>query len=183
MDRTVCRLHHAATHREIALLTRQPPGREAYPGDVVFYVHARLLERAAKLCTAAGGGSLTALPIAEIDAGNLSAYIPTNRISITDGQIVLDSRLFDWNAAHCCSRGAWHLSGWSAAMATQTGTIPGLANRIADALYGRVADGTVARVDVAFARSRAGGGVAINRHSLRPIDLARFPRPAGVCRL
>jgi F-type H+/Na+-transporting ATPase subunit alpha len=84
---------HAATHREIALLTRQPPGREAYPGDV-FYVHARLLERAAKLCQAAGGGSLTALPIAEIDGGNLSAYIPTNLISITDGQIVLDSRLF-----------------------------------------------------------------------------------------
>lgn len=84
---------HAATHREIALLTRQPPGREAYPGDV-FYLHARLLERAAKLSKAAGGGSLTALPIAELDAGNLSAYIPTNLISITDGQIVLDSRLF-----------------------------------------------------------------------------------------
>jgi F-type H+/Na+-transporting ATPase subunit alpha len=84
---------HAATHREIALLTRQPPGREAYPGDV-FYIHARLLERAAKLCKAAGGGSLTALPIAEVDGGNLSAYIPTNLISITDGQIVLDSRLF-----------------------------------------------------------------------------------------
>ncbi len=84
---------HAATHREIALLTRQPPGREAYPGDV-FYVHARLLERAAKLSRAEGGGSLTALPIAELDAGNLSAYIPTNLISITDGQIVLDSRLF-----------------------------------------------------------------------------------------
>ena len=84
---------HAATHREIALLTRQPPGREAYPGDV-FYVHARLLERAAKLAKAAGGGSLTALPIAELDAGNLSAYIPTNLISITDGQIVLDARLF-----------------------------------------------------------------------------------------
>jgi F-type H+-transporting ATPase subunit alpha len=84
---------HAATHREIALLTRQAPGREAYPGDV-FYVHARMLERAAKLSKAAGGGSLTALPIAELDAGNLSAYIPTNLISITDGQIVLDSRLF-----------------------------------------------------------------------------------------
>jgi F-type H+/Na+-transporting ATPase subunit alpha len=84
---------HAATHREIALLTRQPPGREAYPGDV-FYVHARLLERAAKLAKTAGGGSLTALPLAELDAGNLSAYIPTNLISITDGQIVLDSRLF-----------------------------------------------------------------------------------------
>jgi F-type H+-transporting ATPase subunit alpha len=84
---------HAVIHREIALLTRQAPGREAYPGDV-FYVHARLLERAAKLSKAAGGGSLTALPIAELDSGNLSAYIPTNLISITDGQIVLDSRLF-----------------------------------------------------------------------------------------
>ena len=84
---------HAATHRELALLTRQSPGREAYPGDV-FYVHARLLERAAKLSRARGGGSLTALPIAETDAGNLSAYIPTNLISITDGQIVLDAKLF-----------------------------------------------------------------------------------------
>ena len=79
---------HAATHREIALLTRQPPGREAYPGDV-FYLHARLLERAAKLSREKGSGSLTALPIAETDAGNLSAYIPTNLISITDGQLVL----------------------------------------------------------------------------------------------
>tara|TARA_E500000318_G_C3568442_1_gene216737 strand:- start:4021 stop:5670 length:1650 start_codon:yes stop_codon:yes gene_type:complete len=84
---------HAATHREIALLTRQSPGREAYPGDV-FYIHARLLERAAKLSKDLGGGSLTALPIAETDAGNLSAYIPTNLISITDGQIVLDATLF-----------------------------------------------------------------------------------------
>jgi len=84
---------HAATHREIALLTHQSPGREAYPGDV-FYVHARLLERAAKMSKEKGGGSLTALPIAETDAGNLSAYIPTNLISITDGQIVLNSKLF-----------------------------------------------------------------------------------------
>jgi F-type H+-transporting ATPase subunit alpha len=84
---------HAATHREIALLTHQPPGREAYPGDV-FYLHARLLERAAKLSPQHGGGSLTALPIAETDAGNLSAYIPTNLISITDGQLVLDAKLF-----------------------------------------------------------------------------------------
>ncbi len=84
---------HAATHREIALLTHQSPGREAYPGDV-FYVHARLLERASKLSKAKHGGSLTALPIAETDAGNLSAYIPTNLISITDGQIVLDAKLF-----------------------------------------------------------------------------------------
>ena len=84
---------HAATHREIALLTRQSPGREAYPGDV-FYVHARLLERAAKLSKARGAGSLTALPIAETEAGNLSAYIPTNLISITDGQIALDAKLF-----------------------------------------------------------------------------------------
>ena len=87
---------HAATHRELALLTREPPGREAYPGDI-FYVHARLLERAAKLAPELGGGSLTALPIAETDAGNLSAFIPTNLISITDGQIVLDSRLFAAN--------------------------------------------------------------------------------------
>ncbi len=84
---------HAATHREIALLTGQSPGREAYPGDV-FFLHSRLLERAAKLSPALGGGSLTALPVAETDAGNLSAYIPTNLISITDGQIVLDTRLF-----------------------------------------------------------------------------------------
>ena len=84
---------HAATHREIALLMRQSPGREAYPGDV-FYVHARLLERASKLSKENGGGSLTALPIAETDAGNLSAYIPTNLISITDGQIALDTKLF-----------------------------------------------------------------------------------------
>ena len=87
---------HAATHRELALLTREPPGREAFPGDI-FYVHARLLERAAKLSPELGGGSLTALPIAETDAGNLSAFIPTNLISITDGQIVLDSRLFAAN--------------------------------------------------------------------------------------
>jgi F-type H+/Na+-transporting ATPase subunit alpha len=84
---------HAATHRELALLTRQPPGREAYPGDI-FHVHARMLERSAKLSKDKGGGSLTALPIAVTDAGNLSAYIPTNLISITDGQIVLDAKLF-----------------------------------------------------------------------------------------
>jgi F-type H+-transporting ATPase subunit alpha len=85
---------HAATHRELALLVGQPPGREAYPGDV-FYLHARMLERAAKLSKEKGGGSLTALPIAETEAGNLSAYIPTNLISITDGQIVLDAQLFN----------------------------------------------------------------------------------------
>ena len=83
---------HAATHRELALLTHEPPGREAYPGDI-FYLHARLLERAAKLSAELGGGSLTALPIAQTEAGNLAAYIPTNLISITDGQIFLDSHL------------------------------------------------------------------------------------------
>jgi len=87
---------HAATHRELALLTRTPPGREAYPGDI-FYAHAHLLERAAQLSPDLGGGSISALPIVETDAGNLSAYIPTNLISITDGQIVLDSRLFAAN--------------------------------------------------------------------------------------
>jgi F-type H+/Na+-transporting ATPase subunit alpha len=84
---------HAAVHRELALLLRQAPGREAYPGDI-FHIHARLLERAAKLSERRGGGSLTALPIAQTQSGNLSAYIPTNLISITDGQICLDSKLF-----------------------------------------------------------------------------------------
>jgi F-type H+-transporting ATPase subunit alpha len=84
---------HAAVYREVALLLRRPPGREAYPGDI-FYIHSRLLERAAKLAPERGGGSLTALPIAETQAGNISAYIPTNLISITDGQIYLDPRLF-----------------------------------------------------------------------------------------
>lgn len=87
---------HAATHRELSLLTRAPPGREAYPGDI-FYLHARLLERAAKLSSDRGGGTLTAMPIAETDAGNLAAYIPTNLISIADGQIVLDAHLFAAN--------------------------------------------------------------------------------------
>ena len=84
---------HAQAYREISLLLRRPPGREAYPGDV-FYLHSRLLERAAKLNDANGGGSLTALPIIETQAGDLSAYIPTNVISITDGQIFLESDLF-----------------------------------------------------------------------------------------
>ncbi len=84
---------HAQAYREISLLLRRPPGREAYPGDV-FYLHSRLLERAAKLNTELGGGSLTALPIIETQAGDLSAYIPTNVISITDGQIFLESDLF-----------------------------------------------------------------------------------------
>jgi F-type H+-transporting ATPase subunit alpha len=85
---------HAQAYREISLLLRRPPGREAYPGDV-FYLHSRLLERAAKLKTENGGGSLTALPIIETQAGDLSAYIPTNVISITDGQIFLESDLFN----------------------------------------------------------------------------------------
>ncbi len=84
---------HAQAYREISLLLRRPPGREAYPGDV-FYLHSRLLERAAKLNAQHGGGSLTALPIIETQAGDLSAYIPTNVISITDGQIFLESDLF-----------------------------------------------------------------------------------------
>ncbi|MCF7770040.1 F0F1 ATP synthase subunit alpha [Achromobacter pulmonis] len=84
---------HAACYRQVSLLLRRPPGREAYPGDI-FYIHSRLLERAAKLAPERGGGSLTALPIAETQAGNLSAYIPTNLISITDGQVYLDPRLF-----------------------------------------------------------------------------------------
>ena len=85
---------HAVAYRQLSLLLRRPPGREAYPGDV-FYVHSRLLERAAKMSDARGGGSLTALPIIETQAGDVSAYIPTNVISITDGQIYLETDLFN----------------------------------------------------------------------------------------
>ena len=85
---------HAWAYRQISLLLRRPPGREAYPGDV-FYLHSRLLERAAKLRDEDGGGSLTALPIIETQAGDVSAYIPTNVISITDGQIYLEADMFN----------------------------------------------------------------------------------------
>jgi len=85
---------HAQAYRQVSLLLRRPPGREAYPADI-FYLHARLLERAAKLNEALGGGSLTALPVIETQAGDFSAYIPTNVISITDGQIILDGGLFN----------------------------------------------------------------------------------------
>merc|ERR1719447_111214 len=83
----------AVAYRQMSLLLRRPPGREAYPGDV-FYLHSRLLERAAKMSDALGGGSLTALPVIETQAGDVSAYIPTNVISITDGQIFLETELF-----------------------------------------------------------------------------------------
>jgi F-type H+-transporting ATPase subunit alpha len=85
---------HAQAYRQLSLLLRRPPGREAYPGDV-FYLHSRLLERAAKMSDENGGGSLTALPIIETQAGDISAYIPTNVISITDGQIFLETDLFN----------------------------------------------------------------------------------------
>lgn len=85
---------HAVAYRQMSLLLRRPPGREAYPGDV-FYLHSRLLERAAKMSDARGGGSLTALPIIETQAGDISAYIPTNVISITDGQIFMETNLFN----------------------------------------------------------------------------------------
>jgi len=86
--------HHARAYRELSLLLRRPPGREAFPGDI-FYIHSRLLERATHLSEAKGGGSLTALPIIETEAQNISAYIPTNLISITDGQIYLSPKLFE----------------------------------------------------------------------------------------
>lgn len=85
---------HAAAYRTLSLLLKRPPGREAYPGDV-FYLHSRLLERAAKLNDSLGGGSLTALPVIETQAGDVSAYIPTNVISITDGQIYLETEMFN----------------------------------------------------------------------------------------
>src|SRR5205814_10223661 len=84
---------HATAYRQLSLLRRRPPGREAYPGDV-FYLHSRLLERAAKMSDDQRGGSLTALPLIETQAGDVSAYIPTNVISITDGQIDLETGLF-----------------------------------------------------------------------------------------
>ena len=84
---------HARTYRELSLLLHRPPGREAYPGDI-FYLHSRLLERSTCLGAAQGGGSMTALPLVETEQGEIAAYIPTNLISITDGQIYLDSRLF-----------------------------------------------------------------------------------------
>lgn len=86
--------HHARAYRELSLLLRRPPGREAFPGDI-FYIHSRLLERSTHLSEELGGGSLTALPIIETEAQNISAYIPTNLISITDGQIYLSPSLFD----------------------------------------------------------------------------------------
>jgi len=94
---------HAMAYRQLSLLLRRPPGREAYPGDV-FYLHSRLLERAAKLSDEKGGGSLTALPIIETQAGDISAYIPTNVISITDGQIYLETDLFyaGFSSGHKC---------------------------------------------------------------------------------
>jgi F-type H+-transporting ATPase subunit alpha len=85
---------HAAAYRTLSLLLKRPPGREAFPGDV-FYLHSRLLERAARLSDKLGGGSLTALPIIETQAGDVSAYIPTNVISITDGQIYLETEMFN----------------------------------------------------------------------------------------
>jgi F-type H+-transporting ATPase subunit alpha len=86
--------HHAQSYRELSLLLRRPPGREAFPGDI-FYIHSRMLERSTHLCPERGGGSLTALPIIETEAQDISAYIPTNLISITDGQIYLSPTLFE----------------------------------------------------------------------------------------
>ena len=117
---------HAAVYRQLSLLLRRPPGREAYPGDI-FYLHSRLLERAARLAPELGGGSLTALPIAETQAGNISAYIPTNLISITDGQIYLDPRLFydDQKPAVDVGRSVSRVGG-----KTQSGVLKGLAQRL-----------------------------------------------------
>ena len=103
---------HAYAYRQMSLLLRRPPGREAYPGDV-FYLHSRLLERAVKLNDDLGGGSLTALPIIETQAGDVSAYIPTNVISITDGQIFLEPKLF-YRACARPSTSASRCRAWAA---------------------------------------------------------------------
>ena len=100
---------HAVAYRSMSLLLRRPPGREAYPGDV-FYLHSRLLERAAQLSAKKGGGSITALPIVETMAGDISAYIPTNVISITDGQIFLEESLFHSGIRPALNVGAFRIS-------------------------------------------------------------------------
>jgi F-type H+-transporting ATPase subunit alpha len=117
---------HAIVYRQLSLILRNPPGREAYPGDV-FYLHARLLERAAKLSEEKGGGSLTALPVAETQAGNLTAYIPTNLISITDGQIYLEPKLFYEGQKPAVNVG---MSVSRVGGATQAGAIKSLANTL-----------------------------------------------------
>ncbi len=102
---------HAVAYRQISLILRRPPGREAYPGDV-FYLHSRLLERSAKLSAEYGGGSLTALPIIETQAGDVSAYIPTNVISITDGQIYLEADLFHKGVRPALNVGPLRVACW-----------------------------------------------------------------------
>ncbi len=102
--------HHAHSYRELSLLLRRPPGREAFPGDI-FYVHARLLERSGQFVPSAGGGSITALPVVETQAENLSAYIPTNLISITDGQIYLSPRLVRRNQFPAVDLGGFQCRG------------------------------------------------------------------------
>ena len=104
---------HAQAYRQISLLLRRPPGREAYPGDI-FYLHAHLLERAAKLSEKLGGGSLTALPIVETQEGDFSAYIPTNIVSITDGQIYPGNRASSLPASAPRSTSACRSPGWGA---------------------------------------------------------------------
>lgn len=117
---------HAVAYRELSLLLRRPPGREAYPGDV-FYLHSRLLERAAKLSKEKGGGSLTALPIIETQEGDISAYIPTNVISITDGQIFLETELFNKNMRPAINAG---LSVSRVGSAAQTKAVKKVSGRI-----------------------------------------------------
>ena len=117
---------HAWAYRQMSLLLRRPPGREAYPGDV-FYLHSRLLERAAKLDDANGGGSITALPIIETLAGDVSAYVPTNVISITDGQIYLEPELFNSGIRPAVNAG---LSVSRVGSAAQTRAIRGVAGSL-----------------------------------------------------
>ena len=117
---------HAAAYRQISLLLRRPPGREAYPGDI-FYLHSKLLERACKLNSSQGGGSITAIPIITMQQGNISAYIPTNLISICDGQIVLDKDKFNRGFKPAVNIG---ISVSRVGSAAQTKVIRGLANTL-----------------------------------------------------
>ena len=165
---------HAQSYREISLLLRRPPGREAYPGDV-FYLHSRLLERAAKLNKELGGGSLTALPIIETQAGDLSAYIPTNVISITDGQIFLESDLFHQGVRPAINVGnSVSRVGGSA----QIKAMRQQRSRQIDAAAAdprRAAGGDSEAAAVRAARRRAAGGHHLRRHQRLP----RQDSPAG----
>src|SRR4051794_3519 len=161
---------HAYAYRQMSLLLRRPPGREAYPGDV-FYLHSRLLERAVKLNDDLGGGSLTALPIIETQAGDVSAYIPTNVISITDGQIFLEADLFRPGGRRATNVGLWAPGGGGTAQPKPMKRVPGrlpLALSQSRELGASSQSGSDLAADTQAPLSRGGGLVeALNQDELK----------------